>query len=394
MPNYEKNSQKSNFVDISSNKQVKKIYNKKGRLQRILCLVFSILFLLGGCGMLYYYSFLDTLNYKDVDDSTNNKTATNASVAPLEGDKTNLSLTDGELLQNSKELNVMLFGEDNSNGDTHGRSDTMIMMTIDNNHKKLKLTSFQRDTFVYIPGYGYDKLNASYNYGGAKLSIQTIEANFGIKVDRYAVVDFDSFKKIIDTLGGIDIKVTQDEIDYINYQMYKNKQVDSRTTITDAPGVVHLNGQEALWYARNRGLTKGEDGNEIGLDGDDWDRTSRQRKLLETLFKSMKKADIGQIVSMVSSVGPLVTTNLKKDEITALVSHALTYLSYSVEQYYVPEEGLWYYDDETETWNGTITSTIKISDLNAQRNKFAEFVFEDLFTGKSEKTTKAASSGN
>lgn len=258
MPNYEKSSQKSDFIDISSNKQVKKLYNKKGRLKRILCLVFSIIFLLGGGGMLYYYSFLDTLNFKELDDTNNNNTAaTNSSVAPLEGDATNLSLSEGELLQNSKELNVMLFGEDNSNGDKHGRSDTMIMMTIDNNHKKLKLTSFQRDTYVYIPGYGYDKLNASYNYGGAKLSIQTIEANFGIKVDRYAVVDFDSFKKIIDTLGGIDMEVTQDEIDYINYQMYKNNQADTRTTITDAPGTVHLNGQEALWYARNRGLKKG-----------------------------------------------------------------------------------------------------------------------------------------
>ena len=185
MPNYEKSSPKSDFIDISSNKQVKKLYNKKGRLKRILCLVFSIIFLLGGGGMLYYYSFLDTLNFKELDDTNNNNTAaTNSSVAPLEGDTTNLSLSEGELLQNSKELNVMLFGEDNSNGDKHGRSDTMIMMTIDNNHKKLKLTSFQRDTYVYIPGYGYDKLNSSYNYGGAKLSIQTIEANFGIKVDR------------------------------------------------------------------------------------------------------------------------------------------------------------------------------------------------------------------
>ena len=304
MPNYEKNSQKSNFVDISSNKQVKKLYNKKGRLKRILCLVFSMIFLLGGGGMLYYYSFLDTLNFKELDDTNNNTAATNSSVAPLESDATNLSLSEGELLQNSKELNVMLFGEDNSKGDKHGRSDTMIMMTIDNNHKKLKLTSFQRDTYVYIPGYGYDKLNASYNYGGAKLSIQTIEANFGIKVDRYAVVDFDSFKKIIDTLGGIDMEVTQDEIDYINYQMYKNNQADTRTTITDAPGTVHLNGQEALWYARNRGLTKGEDGNEIGLDGDDWDRTSRQRKLLETLFTSMKSADLGHNLYVCVQVFP------------------------------------------------------------------------------------------
>ena len=130
MPNYEKSSQKSDFIDISSNKQVKKLYNKKGRLKRILCLVFSIIFLLGGGGMLYYYSFLDTLNFKELDDTnTNNTVATNSSVAPLESDATNLSLSEGELLQNSKELNVMLFGEDNSNGDEYGRSDTMIMMT-------------------------------------------------------------------------------------------------------------------------------------------------------------------------------------------------------------------------------------------------------------------------
>ena len=76
MPNYEKNSQKSNFVDISSNKQVKKLYNKKGRLKRILCLVFSMIFLLGGGGMLYYYSFLDTLNFKELDDTNNNTAAT------------------------------------------------------------------------------------------------------------------------------------------------------------------------------------------------------------------------------------------------------------------------------------------------------------------------------
>ncbi len=258
------------------------------------------------------------------------------------------------------------------------------MLTIDNNHKKVKLTSFQRDTYVYIPGYGYNKLNASYNFGGAKLSIQTIEANFGVKVDRYAVVDFDSFIKIIDTLGGIDIELTQDEIDYINYQLYKNKQSDTPTTITDTPGIVHLTGQEALWYARNRGLSTDEEA--IGIDGDDWDRTSRQRKLLETIFTSMKNADLGQIVSIVTSVGPLVTTNLKKDEITALASHALTYLKYNVEQYYVPETGLWYYDDNTLI-NGSYSSTIKISDLDAQRMAFAKFIFEDLITGSSNSST-------
>ena len=383
------NDTKNNLVDISSNSQIRKVYNKKGRVKRILCIVFSIIFLIGGSGMIYVYSLLNSLNYKEIKDDP---ASTSPTTSDNSGDISGFTVEDGELLQDSKVLNVMLFGEDNHDADEHGRSDTMIMLSIDNRHKKLKLTSFQRDTYVYIPGHDYDKINSSYTLGGAKLSIQTIEANFGIKVDRYAVVDFDSFKKIIDTLGGVDIELSQDEIDYINYQMYKNGQVESPKTITDAPGVVHLDGQEALWYARNRGLSKGEDGNEIGIDGDDWDRTSRQRKLLETIFDSMRNADLGQIVSIVSSVGPLVTTNLKKDEITALVSHALTYLSYDVEQYYVPEEGLWYYDDNTETWNGTITSTIKISDLEEQRKKFASFVFEELFTGgtSSKETTSAS----
>lgn len=366
------NDTKNNLVDISSNSQIRKVYNKKGRVKRILCIVFSIIFLIGGSGMIYVYSLLNSLNYKEIKDDP---ASTSPTTSDNSGDISGFTVEDGELLQDSKVLNVMLFGEDNHDADEHGRSDTMIMLSIDNRHKKLKLTSFQRDTYVYIPGHDYDKINSSYTLGGAKLSIQTIEANFGIKVDRYAVVDFDSFKKIIDTLGGVDIELSQDEIDYINYQMYKNGQVESPKTITDAPSVVHLDGQEALWYARNRGLSKGEDGNEIGIDGDDWDRTSRQRKLLETIFDSMRNADLGQIVSIVSSIGPLVTTNLKKDEITTLVTRALTYLQYDVEQYYIPEEGLWYYDDDTPSG-----SVIRISDMEAQRKKFAEFVYEELFT--------------
>lgn len=361
------NQTKGNLVDISSNTQVLNLYKKRGRIKRIVCIVLSVIFLLSGSGFVYYYSVLNSMNYVDISNDNDNTDSTLPSSSDVFGNGT----SSNDLLQNSKVLNVMLFGEDNNQGEKYGRTDTMIMLSIDNIHKKIKLTSFQRDTYVYIPGNGYDKINASYTLGGAKLSIQTIEANFGIKIDRYAVVDFESFIKIIDTLGGIDMEVTQDEIDYINYQMYKNDQSDTATTITDAPGNVHLNGQEALWYARDRGLTKGEDNNEIGIDGDDWDRTSRQRKLLETLFDSMKSADLGQIVSIVSSIGPLITTNLKKDEITALVSNALTYLKYDVEQYYVPEEGLWYYDDDTPSG-----SVIRIADMEKQRLAFAKFIYE------------------
>ena len=369
------------YVDISSNTQVFKLYNKKGRALRILCLIFSILFLLGGGAMVYYYALLNSMNFEDFTAPSSDKSdSVSATVsAEMTGDGTQLTIGDGQLLQDSKVLNVMLFGEDNSDGDEHGRTDTMIMMSIDNWHKKLKLTSFQRDTYVYIPGYGQNKINAAYTYGGPKLTIETIETNFGIKIDRYAVVDFDNFKSIIDTLGGVEMEVTQDEIDYINYQMYKNGQSgDNQHTITAKPGLIKLNGQEALWYARNRGLTIGEDGNEIGISGNDWDRTDRQRKLLTKMISDMKGAGLSEIIEIVNEVGPKITTNLKKEEIMGLVSNALTYIKYDVIPNYIPNQGLWYYNSpEDETWN-IAGSCIMISDMDAQRDLLAKFVYEDL----------------
>lgn len=381
MANHDNSNEiKGGFVDISSNKQVNKIYKRRGRGLRIVSIILSLLLLLGGSGLLYYYSVLNSLKFVDISDNTSTK-ATSSTMSTSDGTFNKTQLSSDELLEDSKVLNVMLFGEDNARGAEFGRSDSMIMLSIDNRHKKLKMTSFQRDSYVYVDGYGYEKLTNAYAYGGPKLTIQTIESNFGIKVDRYAVVDYASFIDIIDVLGGIDLELTQDEIDYINYQLYKNNQSDTRTTITDAPGKVHLTGQQALWYARNRGLDSAEE--EIGIAGDDWDRTSRQRNLLETMFNDMKNADLTQIISIVGKVGPLVTTNLKKDEITALVSHSMTYLTYSVEQYTVPQEGQWYYMDDTP-----VGSVIAFSDLETQRRLFAEFIYEELVTGST--TTKSA----
>ncbi len=378
MASHDNNNEiKGGFVDISSGKQVNKIYKKRGRAIRITSIILSVLLLIGGSGILYYYSVLNSLKFVDISDD--NSTKSTSSTLPTSDGTFDKPLSNDELLEDSKVLNVMLFGEDNAKGAEFGRSDSMIMLSIDNRHKKLKMTSFQRDSYVYVDGYGYDKLTNAYAYGGPKLTIQTIESNFGVKVDRYAVVDYASFIDIIDVLGGIDLELNQDEIDYINYQLYKNKQSNTRTTITDAPGIVHLTGQEALWYARNRGLDSSEE--EIGIAGDDWDRTSRQRKLLETLFNDMKEADLTQIISIVGKVGPLVTTNLKKDEITTLVSHSLTYLTYSVEQYTVPQEGQWYYINDTPAG-----SVIAFSDLETQRKLFAEFIYEELITGSTATT--------
>ena len=350
-------------------------------------LVLFLCLIMGGVGggLVVLYNTVNAIEYKSIDDNQN----TSSSHSSLSTGPTELDLNSGELLNDPMILNIMLFGEDSRKaGEEHGRSDTMIMLSIDNRHKKLKLTSFMRDTYVTIPGnnsvgepYGENKLNAAYTLGGPQLTIKTIESNFGINIDRYAVVDFKSFRNIIDILGGVDIELTSEEIDYINWQSYINNQVDTRNELADEPGVVHLNGRQALWYARNRG------DEEAGFSGDDFDRTSRQRNLLKIVMSDFKNANLTQIVSIVGEVGPMITTNLKKNEITTLVANSLTYLKYDMEEFRVPEDNVWQYG-----WTSDGQSIVEIIDWEQQRYDLAKFVFEESVTGKNPASSSSSES--
>ncbi len=378
-------SQRNNeiYSYTAKGKRKEKRQQKKDRMKRykrrpiwktfLLCLL-SVMLLFSGCGMIYYYNIIDSFNYKPMtDEDSGDKTG----ASTLEDGTQSLDMFTGELLNDPMILNIMVFGEDSGvDSDTpYGRSDTMIMVSIDNRHKKIKLTSFMRDMLVNIPcvddagnDHGLDKLNAAYTLGGAELSVKTIETNFGVDIDRYAIVNFASFKSIIDSLGGIDINLTQDEIDYINWQTYINNQSEDRYEIKDQPGKVHLNGRQALWYARNRGYEE-EEHPEFVVEGDDFDRTSRQRNLMRTLMNDMKNASLTEIVKIVSEIGPMVTTNLKKDEITTLVANSLTYLSYDIEEFSLPTSDCYRYG-----WYN-MQSVLEIVDMQLLRTKLAKFVF-------------------
>ena len=360
----------------SSRKKADKKKKKKRRLiiRNAILITIAVIMAFAGGGLIYYYKTIDSLNYSDTgdfDESENYDADGRREIKKYDIDinrgTVNMSFDEGQLLNDPMVLNVMLFGADKNDGSSQ-RSDTIIMMSIDNRHKKLKITSFMRDLWVYIPEYGYSKLNHSYAYGGPKLTIATIEQNFGINIDRYAVVDFDSFREIIDILGGIDLELSAEEIDYINWQCWKNHQVKTRNELQDAPGMVHLNGRQALWYARNRG------DEEMGFAGSDFDRTDRQRKLIRKLASDMKSASLADIIAIVDKIGPLVTTNLKKNEITTLVANSLTYLSYNLVEYRLPSDSNydagWHYG----------MSTLDIVDMDKERKQLAIFVYEELVT--------------
>lgn len=351
---------------------------KKGRGRRIFVLVLSIIMLLTGSGFVAYYEFLDKFNFDNDFMKPISNTAPTGST-----EETTVSVKDAgnSLLSSSSVLNILLFGQDyhgdEEESDPYGRSDTTILMSIDTVNKKIKLTSFQRDTYVSIPGHGDNKLNSAFSTGGVPLSIKTIEANFGIKVDKYAVVDFDSFRDIIHELGGVDIELTLEEIEYINAQIIVNDQFDDTELLEYDPyeekQMMHLDEYQALWYARDRGEENLGGNPDFSFSGDDWDRTSRQRNLIETIIKSLREdASFTELVAIVNKVGPLVTTNLKKSDITFLVSNMMTYLNYDMEELSLPTEGNWGYGTSDDG-----QSVIVINNWTQVRNDLASFVYED-----------------
>ncbi|WP_407385463.1 LCP family protein [Ruminococcus sp.] len=383
------------FIDISSSDDVRKVYGKerqvqpkrkgKGLVRRIVVLVLSMVMLLVGTGLVYYYNVLDRMTFKELEPkavtpTSNTKESTSVSVAS--GGAT--------LLSSDNVLNILLFGQDSpATEEDHGRSDTTILLSIDNVNKKLKLTSFQRDTYVSIPGHGDHKINSAFTFGGERLSIDTIETNFGIKVDKYATVDFSSFRQVIEALGGVDIELTLEEIKYINAQIDVNNQTDVTQFLTydetKEKQMVHLDGYQALWYARNRGEESLGGNPEYSFSGDDWDRTSRQRNLIETIVKSLReKSSLTELVSIANKIGPLVTTNLKKGDITFLVSNIMTYIGYDMEELSLPTLNTWRYGTTPDG-----QSVIAIHDWDTVRKDVAKFIYEDSVSGGSSSSNSA-----
>lgn len=261
--------------------------------------------------------------------------------------------------------NILLIGTD-SNSDW-GRSDTLMLLSLDNIHGKIKMTSFLRDTFVSIPGYSPDKLNAAYAYGGTDLCIQTIEYNFGIDVDGYAIVNFTTFRNLINAIGGVDVYLTEDEIDYINAQVAQNGQPNYIPEGT-GEGYVHLTGGQALWHVRNRG---GEVNGEY-FYGTDWDRVDRQQRMFAGIISGLTSLSFDEVSNMAYTVLPYVTTDLSGGEIAGHISNAPAYLSYSVERATFPTD---YWVDSYYDYAGSV---LEITDWNSLRRDVATFVYENI----------------
>ena len=242
---------------------------------------------------------------------------------------------------------VLLIGTDGRSLDERGRSDTMMLVSVNSSTKKICTTSFMRDCYVEIPGYGWDKLNAAYAYGGPELLMDTIEHNFGVRIDDYVSINFLSFASIVDSVGGIDVDLSDAEAEEINTIL----QAEVNEIMGDDRGAdllksggkkVHLVGKQALAYARIRHI-----GNA------DFERTERQRRVVDLVMDKLKAFNPIMLKNLSTKVLPDVTTNMDTAKLYFLSLRAPLWLRFERSPMQVPAEGT-YYGESTPSGDALI----------------------------------------
>lgn len=187
---------------------------------------------------------------------------------------------------------------------TGSRSDCIIIASINEKSKEVKLTSVYRDTYVYIDGHGYDKITHAYAYGGPELAINTINKNFDLDIKEFVAVNFDAVVEIIDAIKGVEIDITTDELKYINgYIKGVNKQMGRNDANITHAGKQNLTGVQALAYSRIR-----------YTEGGDYKRTERMRDVLSLAFEKAKKKNVFELNKLADMLLPRVYTNVEKNE--------------------------------------------------------------------------------
>lgn len=254
-----------------------------------------------------------------------------------------------DLNNDNRIVNILLIGTDDDSGGS-ARSDSMILLSLDYKNKKIKMTSFLRDCWVEIPSSGKSgKLNSAYAKGGAQLLCDTIEYNFRVDINHYIKVDFEMFTEIIDALGGIEVEVTEKEADFINRT--------TKQTISSGKKV-HLNGEEALVYARIRKLDS------------DYMRTERQRKIISSIIKKATKTKFSDLIKMMKDVLPLIESDMSSVTITGMLyMGGVAALAFDIEQLQMPS-------DDMMTTGYVGSQWAELPDFDICRKELKKFIYE------------------
>ena len=344
----------------------------KHRNTKIIAVCLAALIVLSVAGVLIYYYVIsksdgwkdDGVNYNDnfnADDYLNDDNHDFQAMGDVDASSLNDFLykwanNGGEKMYNKNVINVLLCGVDSTSGTAaSGRSDSMILISVNKKTEKITMVSLLRDSWTYIKvpksnGTTYDyyfKMNAAYNLGGPATLLETIENNFKVEIDQYIAVDFNSFPKLIDALGGVTVEVQDYEASYI-------RRTSSQTNFPS--GVAKLSGKQALIYSRIR-----------HSDGDsDVSRTRRQRTVIKALISSAKTATNGQLVNAFKQVSGYMRTGYSQSEVLSLLAQAYSHnwMSFEMTELMLPNED---YKDRLSTYVGDQSAWVVDYALCAQK---------------------------
>jgi LCP family protein required for cell wall assembly len=307
---------------------------KKGKVKRAVFTVLSLILVVAIGAIAYAFVMASRLDRSDKGDTASY--VEQPSAAPAWG-----------VISDKGVTNILLIGIDKNDDGSDGRSDTNMLISIDNNTKTLRLVSFLRDTYLEIPTVGKTKLNAAFAHGGSALTMQTLENNYRINIDKYISVNSDNFETIIDKMGGLDINMDKAVCDA------ENRNMGSKLK----PGVNHLNGRLALYYSRIREIDS------------DFGRTGRQREVVELMIKKLKSLNPLQINQIMYDYLPYIKTNLSNSELLYLTSIAGSVSGYEMKTMHVPNLNT--YEDQTIKSIGAVL----VPDLPKNCELLREFLY-------------------
>lgn len=256
-------------------------------------------------------------------------------------------------------VNIAFFGLDRRNPHEASRSDTIMVVSIDKKNQRIKATSLMRDMYVPIPGKGENRINAAYALGGPLLAVKTINSNFDLDIRDYVTVDFFGLEKLIDRVAGVEIDVSDKEAEVLNEYLRELNYLNGDTVSEVSGGKQILNGRQAVSYSRIRYV-----GNA------DYERTERQRRVLNQVFKKVKAQGITKLPGIISEFLPNVETSLSNKEIFDTASAAFKFNTDSIEGFRLPVNGMF----KSEKIRGM---SVLVPDIELNKNKLHEFIYGD-----------------
>ena len=294
-------------------------------------IVLGIVIILFICAYLlfrHYYGLMNheplsetpSLNTEEFEEETLPPEETDSPEDEIQALEDELNANKTDLVYSDHVLNILLIGTDGRRASERGRSDSMILVSINEETHQVIMTSIMRDIYVQIEGHGSNRINAAYAYGGAELLIPTIQNYFGVRIDKYVRVNFGAFESIIDQIGGVTLTISADEAKWINHYTDDEVEVKDQT--------IRLNGKQALAYSRIRYLA-----------GSDFGRTERQRKVLTAIFNEAKSLNLLQLNDLLNALLPQLTTDFTEGETFSLLLNAPSYLGYELVSFRVPIDG-------------------------------------------------------